>query len=283
MLRCHRLFGVLHALGVMSHEWWCGCQICCGASAIKTGGTILHSGGAAKFDFRPRTFAKILPMGYAPAMRTKLLSVSSGIIFLSAAAFWLHADEVEMQNGDRYFGKVVSVSADTVALDSEVLGKINLRRKNVASLAFGTNAPAPKEASVATFSAPTNLATAASPPAVAGTNADLSAALRNLGADTNFTGKIRDQILAGNPQATAKYEEMVSGLLSGSVSMDDVRREAQSDADQLRALKRDLGPDAGDSLDGYLDVLDDFLNESNSAAGPTNASSAAPKTKVQNH
>jgi hypothetical protein len=65
--------------------------------------------------------------------------------------------------------------------------------------------------------------------------------------------------------------------------MDDVRREAQSDADQLRALKRDLGPDAGDSLDGYLDVLDDFLNESNSAAGPTNASSAAPKTKVQNH
>jgi hypothetical protein len=210
-------------------------------------------------------------MGYAPAMRTKLLSVSSGIIFLSAAAFWLRADEVEMQNGDRYFGKVLSVSADTVALDSEVLGKIDVPRKNVASLSFGTNSPAPKAASVATVSAPTNLAIAASPVVVAGTNVDLSDALRNLGAGTNFVGKIRDQMLADSPGAASKYNEMVNGLLSGSMNVDDLRREAQSDADQLRALKRDLGPDAGNSLDGYLDVLDDFLKESDSAAGSTNA------------
>jgi hypothetical protein len=215
-------------------------------------------------------------------MRTKLLSVSSGIIFLSIAAFWLRADEVEMQNGDRYFGKVLSVSADSVALDSEVLGKINVPRKNVASPAFGTNAPAPKAAGVAAVSAPTNLPAAASPFAVVGTNVDLSAAIRSLGADTNFAGKIRDQMLAGSPEATAKYDEMVSGLLSGSMNMDDLRREAQSDADQLRALKRDLGTDAGDSLDGYLDVLDDFLKESDPASDPTSAS-AATKTKVQNH
>ena len=221
-------------------------------------------------------------MGYAPAMRTKLLSVSSGIIFLSVAAFWLRADEVEMQNGDRYFGKVLSVSADSMTLDSEVLGKINLPRKNVASLAFGTNAPAPKmKSNVAHVSAPTNRPTAVSMAAAAGTNADLSAAIRSLVADTNFAGKIRDQMLAGSPEATAKYDAMVSGLLSGSMSMDDLRREAQSDADQLRALKRDLGPDAGASLDGYLDVLDDFLKESDPAAGPTNAN-AAIKIKVQN-
>jgi hypothetical protein len=213
-------------------------------------------------------------MGYAPAMRTKLLSVSSGIIFLSVAVFWLRADEVEMQNGDRYFGKVLSVSADTVTLDSEMLGKINLPRKNVASLAFGTNAPAPKTKSgVAPVSAPTNPAIAASPSALAGTNADLSAAIRSLGADTNFTGKIRDQMLAASPDAASKYNEMVRGLLSGSMSMDDLRREAQSDADQLRALKHDLGPDASASLDGYLDVLDDFLNESNSADESTSANS----------
>ncbi|HUZ05978.1 MAG TPA: hypothetical protein VMV89_00665 [Candidatus Paceibacterota bacterium] len=222
-------------------------------------------------------------MGYAPAMRTKLLSVSSGIIFLSAAAFWLRADEVEMQNGDRYFGKVLSMSADSVALDSEILGKINLPRKNVASLSFGTNALAPKmKSNIAHVSAPTNLPAAASHSAVAGTNVDLSAAIRSLVADTNLAGNIRDQMLAGSPEATAKYDAMVSGLLSGSMSMDDLRREAQSDADQLRALKRDLGPDAGDSLDGYLDVLDDFLNESNSTAGPTNVSTAT-KIKVQIH
>jgi hypothetical protein len=79
-------------------------------------------------------------------MRTKLLFVSSGIFFLFVAAPWLRADQVEMQNGDRYFGRVLSVSADTVTLESELLGKINVPRKKVASLAFGTNAAAPKAA-----------------------------------------------------------------------------------------------------------------------------------------
>jgi hypothetical protein len=46
-------------------------------------------------------------------MRKNPLPVSTGIIFIFAAAFCLRADEVEMQNGDRYFDKVLSVSADT--------------------------------------------------------------------------------------------------------------------------------------------------------------------------
>ena len=45
---------------------------------------------------------------------------------------------------------------------------------------------------------------------------------------------------------------MVNGLLSGQMNLNDVRREARSSADQLRELKKELGPDADDSLDGYL-------------------------------
>ena len=215
-------------------------------------------------------------------MRTKLLFVICGIILLSVAASRLRADEVDMQNGDRYFGRVLSVSADSVVLQSEVLGKINVPRKNVAALAFGTNAVAPKAAAnVAPVSVPTNLPAAPSMADLSGTNVDLSAALRDLGADTNFVGQIRGQMLAGSPAATAKYDEMVKGLLTGSLSMDDLRREAQSDADQLRQLKRDLGPEAGDSIDAYLDVLDDFLQESESAAKPTNAPAVVqPKAQV---
>ncbi len=222
-------------------------------------------------------------MSYGFAMKTKLLSVSYGIIFMFVAAFWLRADVVEMQNGDRYFGKVLSMSADTVVLESEVLGKINVPRKNVASLAFGTNAVATKAvASVAPVSIATNLPSVSSLADLTDTNADLSAAFRNLGANTNFVGQIRDQMLAGSPEATSKYDEMVKNLLNGSLNMDDLLREAKSDADQLRALKRDLGPDAGDSLDGYLDVLDDFLKESESAAESTNAT-RAPQPKTQVH
>jgi hypothetical protein len=222
-------------------------------------------------------------MGYAFAMSTKFLPVSSGIVFLLTAAFWLRADEVEMQNGDRYFGKVLSVSADNVVLQSEVLGKINVPRKNVANLAFGTNAIAPKAAvNLAPVSVPTNLPPIPASIGVANTNLNLSAALRNSSVGTNIIRQIREQMLAASPEAAGKYDMMVNGLLNGSINLDDLKREAQADADQLRALKRDLGPDAAESLDGYLDVLDDFLKEPDSAAAPTNAA-AVPPPKAQAH
>jgi hypothetical protein len=52
------------------------------------------------------------------------------------------------------------------------------------------------------------------------------------------------------------------------MNLDDLRRQAQSSAAQLRALKRELGPDADDALDGYLKILDAFVNEA--PAGPAN-------------
>jgi hypothetical protein len=214
-------------------------------------------------------------------MRTKLLFVSYVIIVLFTAAPRLRADQVEMQNGDRYSGRILSVSADTVALESEVLGKIIVPRKKVASLAFGTNAAAPRAAAnVAPSPGTTNPPTAAPLAALAGTNADLSAALRNLGANTNFIGQIRGQMLAGNTEAASNFDEMVSGLMSGKLNLDDLRRRAGSSADQLRALKRDLGPEAGGSLDAYLDVLDNFLKET--AAEPTDAT-PAPQPETQAH
>jgi len=215
-------------------------------------------------------------MGYAPAMNTKLLSVSSGIALLFAAAFWLRADEVNMQNGDRYFGHVVSVSADTVVLNSDVLGKINVPRKNVASLAFGTNTVAP-------VSVTTNLPKVAAPTGTVNTNLDFSTALQNPGLGANSIRQIREQMLAGSPEAAGKFDAMVNGLLTGSMSMDDLRREAKSSADQLRALKRDLGPEAADSLDSYLEVLDGFLKEFETTAAPTTNAAAASQPKAPVH
>jgi len=196
------------------------------------------------------------------------------------AAPLLRADLVEMQNGDRYFGAVLSVSADTVVLQSEMLGKINVPRRKVASLEFGANATVRITSSnAAPVTVPKNTPTAASAAAVAGTNSDLSAALRNLGANTNFIRQIREQMLAGSPAAEGKYDELVNGLMSGKLNMNDLRREAKSSADQLRELKRDLGSDAGDSLDVYLAVLDEFLKQT--AAEPTNATpDPHPKTQA---
>ncbi len=194
------------------------------------------------------------------------------------AATLLRADQVEMQNGDRYNGKVLSVTAENVVLESEVLGKINVPRKNVANLAFGTNPAAPRMAiNFAAISGLTNRPVVVATNRLANTNADLSAAFRNLGANTNFVRDIREQMLGNSRAAASKYDEMLNGLMSGKMNLNDLRREAKSSADQLRALKRELGPEAGDSLDTYLEVLDGFLKES--AAEPA-STAPVPRPKT---
>jgi hypothetical protein len=212
-------------------------------------------------------------MGYRPAMRTRLLFASFVIAFTFATTHRSQADQVELQNGDRFSGSVVSMTADSVVLQSDTLGKITVPRQKIATIAFGTNTVSPKSATSTTqISVPTNFPAFA---ALVKTNANLSAALRLPGGSTNVAQQIREQLLAGNPEAASKYDSMVNALMSGQMNVDDLRREAQSSADQLRELKRDLGPDA-DSVDGYLEVLDDFLKETDNT--PTNT---APVTTHQ--
>lgn len=205
-------------------------------------------------------------------MRPRFALVLPGLVFLCAAAPSLRADQVEMENGDRYIGKVLSMSGTNVVFESEVLGKINVPRKNVAGMAFGTNAVAVKpttEPARTPLLAPTrtNLPAASLviKPTTPNTNAastDLSAALRNMGGSTNFIRDIREKMLAGSPEASAKYDEMVSSLMSGKMDMNSLRRQAADSANQLRQLKRELGPEADEALDGYLQILETFLSQS---------------------
>lgn len=209
-------------------------------------------------------------------MNRKLAFVSSGIVLLLAIAFSLQADQVDMRNGDRYFGSVLSVSASTVVLQSETLGKVSLPRRSVAHLIFATNdLVAADSAKVVQDQASTNLTNAVLTTTSTNTETDLSAALRNLVADTNLIQQVGRQMLASSPEATARYNELVHGLLTGKLDMKDLRREAKSSADQLRSLQKELGSDASDTLDGYLQVLDYFLAET--APSPTNSSPARPK------
>jgi hypothetical protein len=211
-------------------------------------------------------------MSYSLAMGTKCLFLGVGMLLVVAFARQAHADVVEMQNGDRFSGKVLSVSADTVVLDSETLGKINVPRKRVAGLRFGVNAAALKTATnAARVAVPTNLPVVA-PAAAANTNGEISALIRLLGANTNLIASVRQQFLAGSPEAAARYDEIVNGLLNGRMRLDDLSRQARSCANQLRELKRDLGPEAGDAIDTYLSVLDTFLKEA--AAEPAGAAPA---------
>jgi hypothetical protein len=207
-------------------------------------------------------------------MRFALLFISCGFLASLVITPMLRADEVEMQNGDHYSGKVLSVSTNTIELESDVLGKIHVPRDKVARLTFGDSAVASNGAtSGVRVSASTN-----SPTADALTALTNASAIHKNGSNTVSIQEIREQMLAGSPEAAGKYDEMVNGLLDGSLGIDDIRRKAKSSEDEILELKRDLGPEAGDALDGYLQVLDQFLKES--ANEPTNAAPAPePKSR----
>jgi hypothetical protein len=201
-------------------------------------------------------------------MKTSARLATCLLMFLAAAA---RADQLQMLNGDRYTGKILSMSSNSIVLESDVLGKLTLPRNRVSTVMFGattaTNAAPPVSAAATA---------AASSPNSAATNNDLSAALRNLGANTNFIEQVRQQMLTGaDPAASQKYDELVGGLMSGKMNLNDLRNEAKASIDQINQLKRELGPQADSSLDSYLSILQNFVNETPPAAVGTNSPPAA--------
>jgi hypothetical protein len=186
-----------------------------------------------------------------------------------------------MQNGDRFVGKVVTVSNETVVVQSDVLGTLLVPRSKIATIVLGTNAVV---APVQTVAAPVPAPAVAAAPASA--NPNLSAAIQQLRTDTNAVRQVQkqvqQQILAGaDPQATEMFNQMIGGLMNGSLNVDDIRAQAKTAADQLRAAKKELGDEAGFAVDGYLAVLDGFLREtaSTSAGTATNAPVLPSKPK----
>ncbi len=194
---------------------------------------------------------------------------------LLALAGGVRADQVEMQNGDRYVGKVLSLNATTLVVQNEVLGVVRIPRDKVASISLGAGAVAtiPPGAS-AVPPAAASVAPPVTGRALVITNAapDPNSPFRELAAHTNMIHKIQSQFLGdAGPEANKKFEEMLSGLMNGQISMDDLQAQAQSAAEQLRALKNS-GQDNGIATDSYLAILDQFLkSQPATPGGRTNA------------
>jgi hypothetical protein len=188
----------------------------------------------------------------------------AGILLVPSAQF-LRADQIEMKNGDRYVGTVLSMTADSVVLQSQMLGKVVVPRSKVSLISLGM-APLPVAPTAAAV-APVSSASAKE------SGVDVATALRQLGANTNAIEQIRLQFLQGaGQQANDKFNQLLDGLSSGKMDINGLRAEAKSAADQLRALKKGMGSD--DTLDAYLNILDSFLAES--APSPTVSTNTSP-------
>jgi hypothetical protein len=185
-------------------------------------------------------------------------------------------DQVEMQNGDRYAGHVLSLNTNTVVLKSDVLGTLRLPRSRVAIITLGpnttTNSPA--------LTLPTSGFTPAASATSAGAISNQSPALPGLSTSTNLIQQVQKQFLAGaGPEANNKFNELLGGLMSGKLSVEDIRAEAKTAAEQLRALQRESGEDAGFAASTYLAILDHFLKETAPSSPTTNGPVASPKSR----
>jgi len=192
-------------------------------------------------------------------------------LVLFAAAGRLSADQVELQNGDRYVGHVLSLNSNAVVMQSEVLGTLRLPRSKVAVITLGPGSTTnslglPLAATAQTpplSAAPTNAASNPSP------------ALSGLSTSTNLIQQVQKQFLSGaGPEANTKFNELLGGLMSGKLSVDDIRAEAKSAVDQLRILQRESGEDAGFASSAYLSILDHFLKETAPLGAATNVPSS---------
>jgi hypothetical protein len=154
------------------------------------------------------------------------------------------AEIVEMTNGDRYAGTVVSVTSSNVILQSEVQGRIVLPRAKVSRLLMReTPATDIKPAPVAASSS-TNLPSVATlRGAQAGASVDAS--------------KKRIEALLGqaDPSAAAEFNKMAAALMTGGLTEKDLKVQAQAALKQVEELKKQQGGTADETLEGYSQML----------------------------
>jgi hypothetical protein len=184
-------------------------------------------------------------------------------MLIIASALRVNADQLDTQSGERLLGKVVSVDAETLVFSSETLGTVKLPRGKISRITLGAGSPfqVSQTNSVATHT------TSPSPSAPAtNSNPELAAVVRQLGSNSNLIQQVQAQFLNGaGPEAKEKFNQLLGGYLSGKLTVNDIRDEAKTAADQLRSARNELGGDSGFMLDSYLAILDNFLKETASA------------------
>jgi hypothetical protein len=208
-----------------------------------------------------KTFSSFLP-----SRPSKLLA--GVILFFLALAVQSRADLIELINGDHYRGVVLGMTLTNIDFLSEIQGRVRLPRDKVAQITFREVTPRPG-ATNRIAALPTVAPGLVNQPADSSSGvkpADSEAALQQLrsqGLDPKLMDQIQQQIFGkASPEAAQKFNELLNGLKSGSISVADIRAQAQDSIKQIREAKKELGGDAGDMLDSYLVILEKFVADS---------------------
>ena len=158
------------------------------------------------------------------------------VLFTTLLLLWFaaaKADQVEMENGDRYIGKVLLVDDKEVRLQNEIHGPMRLPRAKVVLISFRENAATAKPASPQS-SAGKPVATDALPQDQIG------------GIDPKLLKQVEQEILGGaGPEANSMFTDIMKSYMSGAISLEDIRARARTSLAELKSLKDDLGEEVG--------------------------------------
>ncbi|HEX4646775.1 MAG TPA: hypothetical protein VH598_14320 [Verrucomicrobiae bacterium] len=192
-----------------------------------------------------------------------LLLLLAGAV--SAPLFQARADVLELTNGDHYTGTIISVTRTNVEFKSEIQGLLKLPRDKVAVMTLH-NSSVPKPGAAISQPAPPapTLIQTNTPSPVTGQGNAMLEQMRRQGVDPKIVSQVQEQILGkSSPEATQKFNELLSGYMTGKISVDDIRSQARNAVQDIQNAKKELGAgEAGEMLDGYLAILQQFLRES---------------------
>ena len=95
--------------------------------------------------------------------------------------------------------------------------------------------------------------------------------------------KVQEDFLAtAGPEANAMFKDLIQGLASGKLNVDDLRNQARESLKELKELQADGGEDADNPLiQSYVSILQNFINKGSTNGAKANQSKkqAAPVAK----
>ncbi len=205
-----------------------------------------------------------------------------GVVLLSLP-LTASADRLQLANGDEIEGELLEMSGDQVKFRHPILGTFTIPRNQIHAIelgqerggnrimADGSEAPPETPEEVIDRLVNPDLNPGAIKKLEKGskhhaTPQDAVEQLRQEGVDAKMMSQLHAMLPGfGSPVVQQHFEDRVTGLMSGSLTINDIRNEAIDARDQLKELMDDLGP-GGEALRGYYGILDGFIEKTDPKA-----------------
>ena len=225
------------------------------------------------------------------------IAFASLILSISFTPRTICADVIELQGGDIIHADVIKITTDVLTIRHKIFGEVDIPRDQIRGIVLGKTKPGAR----AIAGGDPNRGAGAKdseqkqetpkevidrlvnkefgPKAVEKlergtirqpTAEDAVEQLRIEGVDPKLRSSLHLMLPGfGTPEVQGYFDSRVNGLIDGSMTIQDIRKDAIGARDQLKEIMDDLGAD-GAALQGYFSILDNFIKKT-----------APPETKTE--